>query len=144
MAGLPDAEWGEVVDRLGRAGRRGRDRPAAEELTGFAADRLARFKCPRRFVFVDALPRNALGKVLRHELSPRLTGERGGPYRPERRSGKSGGRPALSRNCDRGAPHLPSCRSCERSGTATGSGREGGGAALIREPGDLTAGRGRP
>jgi acyl-CoA synthetase (AMP-forming)/AMP-acid ligase II len=43
-------------------------RPSAAELAGFAAEHLARFKCPRRVVFVDALPRNALGKVLRHEL----------------------------------------------------------------------------
>jgi malonyl-CoA/methylmalonyl-CoA synthetase len=69
VAGLPDAEWGEVVTAWVVAAP-GSDRPAAEDLTGFAADRLARFKCPRRVVYVDALPRNALGKVLRHELSP--------------------------------------------------------------------------
>ena len=66
VAGIPDPEWGEavaawVIPSAGQAGE-------ADELLKFAADRLARFKCPRRIVFVDELPRNALGKVLRHEL----------------------------------------------------------------------------
>ena len=65
VAGTPDPEWGEIVTAwvVPASGP-----PPEAELAGFAADRLARFKCPRRFVFVDALPRNALGKVLRHEL----------------------------------------------------------------------------
>jgi malonyl-CoA/methylmalonyl-CoA synthetase len=68
VAGTPDAEWGEVVTAFVVPARAAH--PPAGELEGFAAERLARFKCPRRVVFVDALPRNALGKVLRHELSP--------------------------------------------------------------------------
>jgi malonyl-CoA/methylmalonyl-CoA synthetase len=67
VAGLPDAEWGEVVAAWVVPSPAGA-RPSPDELTGFAAERLARFKCPRRVLFVDALPRNALGKVLRHEL----------------------------------------------------------------------------
>jgi malonyl-CoA/methylmalonyl-CoA synthetase len=67
VAGVADAEWGEVVTAW-VVPARAASPPAAAELAGFAAERLARFKCPRRVVFVDALPRNALGKVLRHEL----------------------------------------------------------------------------
>jgi malonyl-CoA/methylmalonyl-CoA synthetase len=68
VAGTADAEWGEVVTAwVVRAGES--SPPGADELAGFAAERLARFKCPRRIVFVDALPRNALGKILRHELA---------------------------------------------------------------------------
>jgi len=75
VAGAADAEWGEVVTAwVVRAGEA--SPPGADELVGFAAERLARFKCPRRVVFVDALPRNALGKILRHELR---TGEPPGP-----------------------------------------------------------------
>jgi malonyl-CoA/methylmalonyl-CoA synthetase len=68
VAGTADADWGEVVTAW-VVPARGASPPEADELAGFAADRLARFKCPRRIVFVDALPRNALGKVLRQELA---------------------------------------------------------------------------
>jgi acyl-CoA synthetase (AMP-forming)/AMP-acid ligase II len=40
----------------------------ADALIGWANERLANFKVPRHIVFVDALPRNATGKVLKHEL----------------------------------------------------------------------------
>jgi malonyl-CoA/methylmalonyl-CoA synthetase len=69
VAGTPDPEWGELVTAW-VVPAPGATPPKDAELAGFAADRLARFKCPRRFVFVEALPRNALGKVLRHELAP--------------------------------------------------------------------------
>jgi len=39
-----------------------------ERLTSFVAERLADYKRPRQLVFVDELPRNATGKVLKHEL----------------------------------------------------------------------------
>jgi long-chain acyl-CoA synthetase len=40
----------------------------ADELIACARDRLARYKCPSRVVFVDHLPRNPIGKLLRREL----------------------------------------------------------------------------
>ena len=67
VAGTPDAEWGEIVSAWVVPASPAAP-PQEAELAGFAAERLARFKCPRRFVFVEELPRNALGKVLRHEL----------------------------------------------------------------------------
>ena len=39
-------------------------------------DRLARFKHPRRVVFMDALPKNALGKVQKFDLKTSREGRR--------------------------------------------------------------------
>jgi O-succinylbenzoic acid--CoA ligase len=63
--GRPDPEWGEAV--TAHVVLRGAADPA--ELRAFAATRLARFKVPKTIVAVDALPRNAGGKLLRRELS---------------------------------------------------------------------------
>ena len=56
---------------LGRGGRRVR-RPAApvsdDELRALPASQLARFKVPKSFRFVDELPRNSMGKILKSEL----------------------------------------------------------------------------
>jgi fatty-acyl-CoA synthase len=43
-----------------------------DELTSYARECLAGFKCPRRVVVVESLPRNAAGKVLKRELRERL------------------------------------------------------------------------
>jgi len=64
VVGTPSDEWGEVVTAVVVA-----DGPlAADALLAAAADELAPYKRPRVVRFVDELPRNALGKVLRHEL----------------------------------------------------------------------------
>jgi malonyl-CoA/methylmalonyl-CoA synthetase len=66
VAGVPSERWGEEVTAfVVPAG----DRPAPDELIEFARDRLATYKAPRRVVFVDALPRNAMGKVERGKLA---------------------------------------------------------------------------
>ena len=51
-----------------------RDDPGltAEKVADFCREDLAGYKRPRRVVFVDALPRNAPGKVLKHEVRDRL------------------------------------------------------------------------
>ncbi len=65
VTGTPSEEWGEVVTAwVVPAG----PPPEQEELLAFAAERLAPYKRPRLLRFLDALPRNALGKVQRHEL----------------------------------------------------------------------------
>lgn len=48
-----------------------------DELTGFARARLSPDKRPRVFRFVESLPRNAMGKILRRELVARLEDEAG-------------------------------------------------------------------
>ncbi len=65
VVGLPSEEWGETVAAFVVSNA---PHPTAAPLLELAAQRLAPFKRPRRVVFVQALPRNALGKVLKHEL----------------------------------------------------------------------------
>jgi malonyl-CoA/methylmalonyl-CoA synthetase len=65
VVGTPSAEWGEVVTAV--IVPRG-DPPMEQDLGDWAADRLAGYKRPRIWRFVDHLPRNAVGKVLRKGL----------------------------------------------------------------------------
>ena len=62
----PDAKWGEVGVAV-VAVRPGYALDVAGVLT-YCDGKLARFKQPRRVVFVEALPRNAMGKVIKAEL----------------------------------------------------------------------------
>jgi O-succinylbenzoic acid--CoA ligase len=64
--GRPDPEWGEAVTAAVVVTEGPLDR---DELRAFCAGRLARFKVPKAIEVVDALPRNAAGKVLRRELT---------------------------------------------------------------------------
>jgi malonyl-CoA/methylmalonyl-CoA synthetase len=66
VVGTPSAEWGEVVTAYVEPGG-GFD---AGAVLAWAADRLAPYKRPRLIHVVDALPRNAMGKVVRDRLVP--------------------------------------------------------------------------
>jgi acyl-CoA synthetase (AMP-forming)/AMP-acid ligase II len=66
VVGMPDARWGEVP-RAFIVVRPGSD-ITAEALIAHCRARLAGFKTPREIVFLDALPRNPSGKVLKREL----------------------------------------------------------------------------
>ncbi|HZY40624.1 MAG TPA: long-chain fatty acid--CoA ligase, partial [Anaerolineae bacterium] len=61
LIGVPDEKWGEV----GRAIIVAQNGTAlnTDELTAFCQPRLARYKIPRSFVFVEALPKTAAGKI---------------------------------------------------------------------------------
>jgi acyl-CoA synthetase (AMP-forming)/AMP-acid ligase II len=66
VIGVPDQRWGEavkaiVVPRVGTT-------PSQDDIIAFARERIAGFKLPKSVDFVDALPRNPTGKVLRREL----------------------------------------------------------------------------
>ena len=63
--GVPDAEWGESVAVAIVADDPALDEPAVLE---FCRAHLASFKKPKRVVFLDELPKNAYGKVLRRSL----------------------------------------------------------------------------
>jgi fatty-acyl-CoA synthase len=66
VVGTPDAEWGEVVVAF----IVGAVEPAA--LDAHLVQRIARFKRPKRYQFVDELPKNSYGKVLKRELRASL------------------------------------------------------------------------
>ena len=66
VIGVPDVEWGQepravVVLKKGESA-------GPEEIMEYCRTRLAGFKRPRSVVFIDALPRNPMGKVLRKKL----------------------------------------------------------------------------
>ena len=65
VVGETDGEWGEAVVAFVVA-----DRDLThEEIKNFVGERLAHYKRPRRTYRIDALPRNALGKVQKHLLT---------------------------------------------------------------------------
>ncbi len=66
VIGVPDVKWGEAI--MAVCVPRGTRQPDDAELIAFCRERLGGFKIPRRYAFVDALPRNASGKVLKREL----------------------------------------------------------------------------
>src|ERR687886_2206745 len=65
VMGLPDEEFGE---RVVAAVVRDDPELTEEKVKDFLRDELAGYKKPRQVTFVDELPRNALGKVLKHEV----------------------------------------------------------------------------
>ncbi len=73
VVGGADAEWGEVVIAFVVA--KGAEPPAAAALDAWCLGELARFKRPKRYRFVAALPKNSYGKVLKTELRRMLAEE---------------------------------------------------------------------
>ncbi|HEY7267472.1 MAG TPA: AMP-binding protein [Solirubrobacterales bacterium] len=67
--GVDDEEFGQRLRAFVVLGE-GRD-TNEDELKGYVKQNLARYKVPREIVFVDELPRNATGKVLKRELAER-------------------------------------------------------------------------
>ncbi len=71
VIGLPDPKWGEVGCAV-VAVKAGQSL-AAEEVTTHLKTCLAKYKIPKKVVFVEALPRNAAGKVLKRDLRERYS-----------------------------------------------------------------------
>jgi long-chain acyl-CoA synthetase len=72
VIGVPDAEWGESV--LAFVVPRAPGAVEAAALDRLCLDNIARFKRPKEYRFVDALPKNNYGKVLKTELRARAAG----------------------------------------------------------------------
>ncbi|OGA21395.1 MAG: AMP-dependent synthetase [Betaproteobacteria bacterium RIFCSPLOWO2_02_FULL_65_24] len=70
VVGKSDPEWGEVVIAFIVA--RGKQ-PDAAELDALCLDNIARFKRPKAYRYVEALPKNSTGKVLKTELRKLLS-----------------------------------------------------------------------
>src|SRR5207245_3563196 len=66
VIGVPDERWGEAVKALVvlKPGAEG----DAAEILAYTRERLAGYKSPKSIDFIDALPRNPTGKVLKREL----------------------------------------------------------------------------
>jgi len=66
VIGIPDDRWGEVVHAfvVVQQGHR----VTGRELANFLRDKIASFKLPRHFDFIEYIPRNATGKILHRQL----------------------------------------------------------------------------
>ncbi|WP_351224498.1 acyl-CoA synthetase [Streptomyces sp. NPDC002133] len=68
VVGLPDDRWIEAVTAVVVP----RDNVTEDEILAHAREKLPHFKAPKRVLFVDELPRNASGKILKRELRDRF------------------------------------------------------------------------
>jgi fatty-acyl-CoA synthase/long-chain acyl-CoA synthetase len=75
VIGVPDDQWGESVKAVVQL--RLEIDATEEELIAFCAERLAGYKKPRSIDFVDEMPRDAAGKVLKRRIRERYWAQAG-------------------------------------------------------------------
>jgi fatty-acyl-CoA synthase len=66
VIGVPDDKWGEAVKAI--VVKKEGSSPSPAEIIAWARERIAGYKLPKSVDFIDAIPRNPSGKVLRREL----------------------------------------------------------------------------
>jgi acyl-CoA synthetase (AMP-forming)/AMP-acid ligase II len=66
VIGVPDDKWGEAIKAFVVV--KDDVEVSADDIIRFARTRIAKFKCPKTIDFIDTLPRNPSGKILRREL----------------------------------------------------------------------------
>jgi acyl-CoA synthetase (AMP-forming)/AMP-acid ligase II len=66
VIGVPDEKWGEAVKAI--VAPKPGAKPDPNDIIAFARSQIASYKVPKSIDFIDALPRNASGKVLRRAL----------------------------------------------------------------------------
>lgn len=67
VVGFPDEHYGQIVGAF-IVTEPGMPTPTVEELKTFASERLAQYKIPEKWIFVDHIPENAVGKIDRRKL----------------------------------------------------------------------------
>ncbi|MFD0386682.1 hypothetical protein ACFQ4K_00860 [Tistrella bauzanensis] len=67
VIGLPHPDFGEAVTAVIEASA-GSAAPAEAKVIGHLRSELAAYKCPKRVIVVDRLPRNTMGKVEKARL----------------------------------------------------------------------------
>jgi long-chain acyl-CoA synthetase len=76
VVGQPDDDWGEIVVAAIEPQPGVEPTPKlAAELIEWCRDRIAHYKCPRRVVFLEELPRHDNGKLYKHQLREQLRTE---------------------------------------------------------------------
>jgi long-chain acyl-CoA synthetase len=75
VVGIPDDYYGEVVKAFVK--RRDASVCGAEEILSFCRDKLAPYKLPKSIEFVNHLPKNFIGKVIRRKLVENISAEQG-------------------------------------------------------------------
>jgi acyl-CoA synthetase (AMP-forming)/AMP-acid ligase II len=66
VIGVPDDKWGEAVKAI--VVKKPDEDPSPESIIAWAKERIAAYKAPKTVDFIDALPRNPSGKILRKDL----------------------------------------------------------------------------
>ena len=66
VVGIPDEKWGETV--LGFVILAEDASISEDEIIAYSREKIAGFKCPKTIKFINEIPRNPTGKVLRREL----------------------------------------------------------------------------
>ena len=70
VTGSSDVLWGEIVHAV--VVLRDGHAKCAPELDAFCIEHIARYKRPRRYSFVEGLPKNASGKIMRRTVRERI------------------------------------------------------------------------
>ena len=75
VIGVPDPQWGEAMKAI--VALAPGQSASGEELIAFCKDNIASYKKPKSIDFVDDLPKNNYGKILKRDLRARYWGDRG-------------------------------------------------------------------